>query len=113
MIEFYDFGIIIINGKRYTNDIIVFPNRVRDKWWRREGHKLTIEDLEEVLKTKPQTIVIGTGYSGLLKVPNKVKQQLDNRSIGLVIEKTGDAVKIFNKLEESGEKVAAAFHLTC
>ncbi len=113
MIEFYDFGTIVINGKRYTTDIIVFLDKVKDKWWRKEGHRLAIEDLEEVLKAEPQIIVVGAGYSGLMKISNEVKQLLDEQGIQLVTEKTRDAVKTFNKLAESGHKVVAALHLTC
>lgn len=113
MIEYYDFGIIVIDGKRYTSDVIVFPDRVRDRWWRKEGHRLAIEDLKEVLKAEPQAIVVGTGYSGLMKVPNDVRQSLDKKGIRLIVEKTGDATKTFNKLAASGEKVVAALHLTC
>lgn len=113
MIEFYDFGVIVVDGKRYTNDVIVFLDRVKAGWWRREGHRLAIEDLQEVLKAEPQVVVVGTGYSGLMKVPNEVKQHLDQHGIRLVTERTGDATRTFNKLAESGEKVVAALHLTC
>lgn len=113
MIEFYDFGTIVINGKHYTNDVIVFLDKVKDNWWRGEGHKLAIEDLQEVLKVEPQVVVVGTGYWGLMKVPKEVKRHLDRQGIRLMIEKTGDATKTFNKLAESGEKVVAALHLTC
>ncbi len=113
MIEFYDFGTIVINGKRYTNDVIVFLDRVKDRWWRKEGHQLAIKDLQEVLKAKPQVVVVGTGYSGLMKVSTEVRQHLDEQGISLVIEKTADAAKTFNELVHSGEKVVAALHLTC
>lgn len=113
MIEFYEFGVIVINGKRYTNDIIIFKERVMDKWWRKEGHRLAVEDLQDALKAKPQVVVVGTGYSGLMKVPNEVKQHLDKLGIRLVVKKTSDATRTFNELSESGEKVVAALHLTC
>lgn len=113
MIEFYDFGIIVINGKRYASDVIVFPDRVKDNWWRKEGHRLAIEDLQEVLEAEPQVIIVGTGYSGLIKITDEVKQHLNERGIQLVIERTDDATKTFNKLAKSGEKVVAALHLTC
>jgi hypothetical protein len=45
MITSYDFGHIIIDGKRYTSDLIVFPDRVKVGWWRKEGHRLQLEDL--------------------------------------------------------------------
>lgn len=66
-----------------------------------------------MLKAEPQVVVVGTGYLGLMKVPNEVKQHFNKRGIRLVIEKTSDATKTFNKLEEAGEKVIAALHLTC
>lgn len=113
MIEFYDFGTIRINGKHYTNDVIVFLDKVKDKWWRKESHRLTVEDLQEVLKVAPQVVVVGTGYSGLIKVSDEVKAHLDKQGIRLVIEKTSDAARTFNKLAESGEKVVATLHLTC
>ncbi|NIQ07644.1 MAG: hypothetical protein GWO20_18580, partial [Candidatus Korarchaeota archaeon] len=60
---------IVINGRRYTSDVIVFPDRVRDSWWRREGHRLHVEDIEgAVQEEKPEVLVVGTGYSGLMKV---------------------------------------------
>ncbi len=113
MIESYDFGTIIIDGKRYTNDVIVFPSKVKDKWWRKEGHRLVVEDLEEALKADPHVVVVGTGYSGLMKVSREVKQKLDREGIQLVVEKTGDATETFNKLANSNKKVVAALHLTC
>lgn len=113
MIDFYDFGTIVINGERYTSDVIIFQDKVKDKWWRSEGHRVAVEDLKEALEAKPQIVVVGTGYSGLMKVSNEVKQHLDNQGIQLVIKKTDDAAKIFNKLAESGKKVVAALHLTC
>ena len=61
-IDSYSFGIIMIDGKTYTSDVIVFPERVFSPWWRKEGHFLRMEDLAEVLREKPDIIVIGTGY---------------------------------------------------
>ena len=49
MIESYKFGAIVINGKKYTSDIIVFPEHVIDGWWRKEGHRLHVEDIEDNL----------------------------------------------------------------
>jgi len=70
MIDSYDFGRIIINGKRYNSDLIVFSDKVRDGWWRKEGHRLDVEDLKDVLESKPEVLVVGTGYSGLMRIPS-------------------------------------------
>lgn len=115
MIDSYEFGAIAIDGKRYTKDIIIFPDRVSDGWWRREGHRLYLDDLKEVLDAEPQpkVLVIGTGYSGLVKVSNDVEEALRRRRIQLIAQPTKQACQTFNKVLESGQRVVAALHLTC
>lgn len=112
MIESYDFGQIIVNGRRYTRDIIIFPDNVKDGWWRKEGHKLSLEDLKEVFEAKPEVLLIGTGYSGLMKVPQDVKDYATSKNIELIVENTRQACQTYNRLYRS-KKVIAAFHLTC
>ena len=105
----------MIDGKRYTRDIIIFQDRVLDGWYRREGHNLHIEDLKEILDTKPQTevLIVGTGYSGLMKVSNEVKEILNSLKIDLISKPTKQACKTFNEFVKSNRRVIAAFHLTC
>ena len=93
--------------------IIRFTEHVKEGWWRKEGHKLSLEDLEDVLKAKPETLVIGTGYMGLLKVPQDISDDVRSRNIELVIENTELAWQTFNRLCQSEKNVVAAFHLTC
>jgi hypothetical protein len=58
-------------------------------------------------------LVIGTGYAGNMRVPDAVRQTLENRQIKVIAETTGDATTTFNRLVEEGKDVAGAFHLTC
>ena len=113
MIDSYGFGYITINGKRYTNDVIVFPNRVEDNWWRKEGHRLQIEDIEAVVEEKPEVLVVGTGYYGLLKISAETVEFLKSKGVELIAQKTRDACTTYNRLVESRKKVIAALHLTC
>jgi hypothetical protein len=115
LIDSYEFGAMVINGRRYTSDVIVFPERVIDGWWRREGHKLCVEDLKEILRRepKPEILVVGTGYYGLVKVSPEVGNTLKSRGIELVTQPTREACRTFNKLLKSKRRVAGAFHLTC
>ncbi len=114
MIEHYGFGEIVINGKRYIHDLIVFHNgRIKDKWWRLEGHRLSIIDVEDVLKDKPEILVIGSGYSGLMTVDNDVVRTLKDRGIDVIVEKSTRACKVYNELKMKSKKVALAIHLTC
>jgi hypothetical protein len=115
LIEAYDFGVMIINGKRYTSDLIVFPEKVFSGWWRREGHELCVEDLKEVFSHSPlpEVLVVGTGYSGLVKVLPEVEKALKERGIKLIIQSTREAYKTFNEFLRAGKRVVGAFHLTC
>lgn len=115
LIESYEFGTVVISGKRYTSDIIVLPERVIDGWWRKEGHKVHIEDLEEILKQepKPEVLVLGTGYYGLVTIPPEIENTLKSHGIELVAQQTREACQTFNKILKSNKPVVGAFHLTC
>ena len=112
-IESYRFGEIIINGKTYTQDLIIFPERIRTNWWRKEGHRLHLEDLTEILEYKPEILIVGTGYDGLMKVPRELIETLEKKGIKVIVKKTKDACNEFNKYIKEKRKVVAAFHLTC
>jgi len=113
MIDSYSFGKIIIDGEEYNSDVIVYSDHVNNNWWRKSGHILSKEDLREIVNHKPEILVVGTGSVGLLKVPGKTKGYLDEKGIELVVEKTPEAVNIFNKKIEEKKNVVGAFHITC
>ena len=112
IIDSYHFGLIVINGKRYTSDVIIFPDRVKDSWWRKRGHQLCLEDIAEVMSENPEVLVVGTGASGLVRVLPEVKQSLEAQGIKHIAEPTSEACNIYNQLCQS-QRVVAALHLTC
>lgn len=112
MIELYDFGRVLINGRTYTSDVIVFPDRVEDNWGQRERHRLSIEDLQEIVKAKPEILIVGTGYSGLMEIPSKTADFVQSKGIKLLAKPTREATELYNKLSKTN-KVVAALHLTC
>ena len=109
MIEDYSFGRIVIKGKVYTSDIIIHGNTILN-WWRIQGHLLSPEDLTAIVEEPPETLVVGTGAYGRMKIPEKTVTFIEDLSITLIGEKTGKAVEIFNTIPE---KKAAALHITC
>jgi hypothetical protein len=111
-IEHYSFGSITIDGRTYTSDVIIYPEKVDASWWRKEGHNLNIVDLTDVLKAKPEILLVGTGSSGLMKVPKETLSHLESKGIEVHVSLTAKAVELFNRLQ-SERKVIAAFHLTC
>ncbi len=112
VIEEYTFGRIRIGGREYTKDIIIHKGKIYDNWWRKEGHNLVPEDLKIILREPPAILIIGTGHSGLMKVPKETIKFLEERGIKTIVKKTADACNTFNELVGK-QVVSAAFHLTC
>jgi hypothetical protein len=112
MIESYAFGRLVLCGKAYTSDLIIYPDRIDPSWWRKTGHRLCLQDLQEVLKEDLEVLVVGTGYMGLMKVEEEVKRHAETYGFQLIVEKTKTAVEIFNSLC-TDRRTVGAFHLTC
>ena len=113
MIESYDFGKIVIHGKSYRNDIIIFSNKIQDTWWRKKGHELQTADVDEILnKEIPEVLIIGTGKYGVMEVPNVTEKYVNAKGVELIAKKTDGACAEYNRLSKT-KKVIGAFHLTC
>ena len=112
-IDSYSFGIMKINGQEYRTDLVLFPDKVSPNWWRKQGHSLAKEDLQEILDFKPAVLVIGTGASGLMQVPHTVLKMLKDAGIQVISKRTDEACNLLNKQLEKGTKAVGAFHLTC
>lgn len=112
-IEKYSFGSIIINGKEYNKDVIVFQDKVFSPWWREEGHNLSVKDLKKVIDETPDLVIIGTGDQGIMKVPEETLEELKRLDIDPIIAKTPEAIKTYNKKIKNKENVIACLHLTC
>ena len=112
-IDSYQFGKIVIDGVSYTSDIIILGDTIQSNWWRKQGHLLSAEDVQPVIAAGPSVLVVGCGASGLMKVPEKTRQVLQEHNIQLEALDTYKAVQRFNELSQAGTNVAAALHLTC
>jgi len=112
-IESYAFGSIRIDGKSYSSDVVIYPDKISG-WWREEGHFLQVVDVQPFLSLKPDVIVIGTGYHGAMEISPDVERLCDDHNIRFITRPTMEAWKIYNKLsQEQGTILVAAFHLTC
>ena len=112
VIEGYRFGVIVIEGESYTEDVIVFPDRVVPDWRRKEEHVLALEDLEAALEAKPEVLIVGTGTQELLAISRAVVAHTRKEGIELLAFDTRTACRTFNELVDS-RKVVAALHVTC
>jgi len=112
MIESYSFGRLVLSGKAYTSDLIIYQDRINPSWWRKTGHRLCLQDLQEVLEEDFEMLVVGTGYMGLMKVEEEVRRYAEAHGFQLIVEKTKKSVEIYNSLH-THKKTIGVFHLTC
>jgi hypothetical protein len=120
MIEEYNFGYIIIDGKKYTSDVEVRWTGEVLAWEFQERHLIGIKEVERAIRQNPKTIIIGTGKSGMADVIEQAKDFIKEKGIELIIDKTEEAVRTFNiikeeSLVEEGKqcRVIGLFHITC
>lgn len=112
MIDSYDFGEIVIDGKKYTSDVIIYPDRVKDEWWRKDGHELSVDDLDDVLDQKPEVIVVGIGNPGMVRILPETEKAIKSKGIKLIAQPTREACQTYNSICSS-QKAIALLHLTC
>jgi hypothetical protein len=110
-IDGYGFGRVTIDGREETRDVIMLPKRVVRGWWRKEGHRLGLEDLDEVLDELPERLLVGTGAYGRMRPDPGMLEALRARGIDVQVLPTEDAVRRYAALDP--RKTAAALHLTC
>lgn len=112
-IEEYRFGRMTVDGRTFTRDLIICGDKIIENWWRKSGHKLAVEDIEEVIRREtPEILVVGAGRFGMMKVLPETEKFLQEQGVQLKVANTSEAMEIFNELT-GGKKVVGAFHLTC
>jgi hypothetical protein len=113
MIENYSMGQMTVGGKTHRRDLKIVGGEVKGEWWRKQGHRLSLEDIRDIFDAAPEKLIVGTGYASNMRVPDSVRKALENKNIEVTVDNTYDAVKKFNALFSEGRSVAGAFHLTC
>ena len=73
-------------------------------------HDLKLEDVRWLLEPRPEILIIGDGWDGVVRPREEIKQIEDCE---VRIMKTGEAVEEFNKLKRQKKKVAIHVHSTC
>ncbi len=113
VIESYRFGRMTISGNLYTKDVIIFPDgSILSPWWRKQGHVLVQEDLQELIAAGPKVIVCGTGAQGVMRPVAELREYLAAKNIDFIAEKSSKAVETYNRMAGQNE-IGACFHLTC
>ena len=112
-IERVSFGSLVLDGRTYASDLLIYPDgRVEEGWRRDRGHRLAMEDLAGLLGAGPEVIVAGTGVHGRMQPEPDLKARLSERGIRFLAAPNERAMDLFNEWSKKG-RVAGCFHLTC
>jgi hypothetical protein len=91
--------------------VIILPERVITNWWRADGHRLVLADLEDVIDELPELLVVGSGAHGQMRPEPETLEQLAQRGVEVEVLPTDEAVRRYGELDL--RRTAAALHLTC
>lgn len=116
-IDKLSFGSIIIDGKKYSRDILIFTDGTVKK--RKGGflmfgsHNIKKEEIEELTQAGPEAIIVGTGTSGKASLATEAANWAKERNLNLLVQPSYGAVTKLNESAEQKKKVAALIHITC
>ncbi|KAM9801497.1 mth938 domain-containing protein-like [Neosynchiropus ocellatus] len=98
-------------------DCKVWPGGSRAWDWRETGTRhvpgVQPADLDEVLKSDVDTLVIGCGMNKVLQVPSATLDFVTQKGVDVRVLQTEKAVAEYNRLVVQGAKVGGVFHSTC
>ena len=109
----YSFGHLQWDGEDYREDVLILPDGSVLPWRREHKHHLKFSYLTEIVQAAPRHLILGTGKTGLMDVPDKVLSKLAEQGLDAEAMPTEQALRRFEALRAQGKSVAAALHLTC
>jgi len=113
-IDRYRFGTLVVDGREIRTDVLLTPGGVQERWWRREGHVLHLEDLGALLGGHLERLVVGTGGYGRMRPAAGLERELAALGATVEVLPTAAAVDRINELLGRGAVGwADALHLTC
>jgi len=101
---------IRIGNDCWSHTIALANDGVLNGWAQKPLEALVESDLELLLDTSPEMIVLGTGSKHLLP-PRELVFALARRGIGLEVMATPAAARTFNVLISENRQVAAVLYL--
>ncbi len=110
-IDSVKWGELKIDGKLYYSDMYVYWDGKAEM--RKKSHLFDMDEFVKLLQKDPKIIVVGTGFNGVVKVPEEVSQMAEDKKVELFLETTPKAAEVFNAFAGEGKKVIAVLHSTC
>lgn len=115
-IRLVSFGELEIDGKHYTNDVVIEEGRIRKRKKRpskdyRDQYKHTPLSSLEDIPWHGDTLFIGTGKYGSLPIMPSVYDEAKKRGVDVVAMPTDELCRLLNNY--ASKKVNAIIHITC
>ncbi len=110
MIQAFEFEKIVIDGREFGTDVMIYPNGKIKKWKRKDEHDLRASDIKKIVKQHPKRVILGLGTVGNLNVRPKVYEMLKEAGIEILAYKTDKAIEIYKEQREE-EGMAALLHI--
>lgn len=104
-IQSYDTGVITINERAYTKNLILSPNYLSD-WEVESFDHLTTAHFERLLALKPELVILGTGDTLRFPAP-ALTAPLLNANIGVEVMNLAAACRTYNILVGEDRSVVA------
>lgn len=111
-------GKIKVDNKEF-HDILISGDKVEERDYPKleeffgTSHEIGKWEVDKLFENEPQVILIGTGWAGVVNVPNVIKEDAQKKNLEYLEYKSKKAVKEYNKLVAKGLKVNALIHSTC
>ena len=103
----YGDGYVSVNAVRYSNNLVVLPDRLITEWTTASFDALDVADFELLATLDTEIILLGTGNQ--LRFPRpELLQPLIKAQKGLEVMDIQAACRTYNVLIGEGRKVAAA-----
>ncbi len=106
VIEGYEPGQILIDGRVFVAGLILTPRRIIPNWGPARAADLAEAHIDALLELEPQVILIGTGARQVFPSIALQARAL-GRGIGIEFMDTGAACRTYNILMGEGRRVVA------
>ncbi len=110
LIDSVSYGEVKVDGKIYYSDVVV--------WWDgkvelvRKTHQFGINELLNMLRKKPEAVIVGIGVDRAVEILDEVPQEMEERGLLFFVESAPNALEVFNGLISEGKKAVAYIHCT-
>lgn len=112
----FKWGQIVDSSGRVFKDARLFPGGAEEWDWRKTGTRhdpgIQISDLEDLLATKPEVVILSRGVDLVLQVPRATVDFARSYAANVLVLQSEQAVAEYNRRVAS-ERVVALIHSTC